>query len=361
MSLKKIKNIDRAINEFRAGRPVIINANKKNWIFFTIEHVDKKLLKTISKKPSSKIFAFITNKKGHELLNKNTKYKGCMKIEINIDDILWLKSIHLNESNNLKKNKIDTNKFTKSPKFIDDVVDLSKNAKMIPCLVGCIANIKKLNSSILMFKSNQINNQYKFIANSTKLVSTSSIPLEKDHKAEIMVFKSFVGGLEHVVIRIGKPNIKKNINLRIQSSCLTGEVFHSLKCDCNQQLYQSINYLANNGGGYIIHLEQEGRGIGLANKIKAYDLQFKGLDTYDADIKMGFLGEERDFTIAVKILNYLKIKKVNLITNNLDKIEVLKKNGIDVCNKIPILIKQNKFNNKYLAARIKKMNYNSKL
>ena len=103
MSLKKIKNIDRAINEFRAGRPVIINANKKNWIFFTIEHVDKKLLKTISKKPSSKIFAFITDKKGHELLNKNTKYKGCMKIEINIDDILWLKSIHLNESNNLRK------------------------------------------------------------------------------------------------------------------------------------------------------------------------------------------------------------------------------------------------------------------
>ena len=363
MNLVKNKSIaiDRAINELRVGRPIIINDMKKNWIFFTLEHVDKKLLKEINKKTRDKIFSFITNKKANELLKTNILNKGGVNIQINPSDINWLKSIHLNKIKKLKKNKIKKNLLKRNPKFINDILDLVKNAKMIPCLIGCSIDSKKMNHSIMIFKSNQITNQYKIIAESTKLVSQGYFPIANDHKAKIMIFKSFVGWLEHVVVRIGNPNNKKDINLRIQSACLTGEIFHSLKCDCNQQLHKSIDYLANNGGGYIIHLEQEGRGIGLANKIRAYDLQSKGSDTFEADITMGFLGEERDFTIAVKILKYLGIKKVNLITNNLDKIKVLIKNKIKISKQIPILIKQNKYSAKYYSTRMKKMNYSIKL
>ena len=130
-----------------------------------------------------------------------------------------------------------------------------------------------------------------------------------------------------------------------------------MMCDCNEQLHQSINYLKNNGGGYIIHLEQEGRGIGLVNKIKAYDLQNKGMDTYMADITMGFIGDERDFSIATYILKFLKIKKVNLITNNADKILALKNGNISVTKRIQLYSTINKFNIKYITERLKKTKY----
>tara|TARA_B100000700_G_C14844533_1_gene760881 strand:- start:409 stop:1026 length:618 start_codon:yes stop_codon:yes gene_type:complete len=203
--------------------------------------------------------------------------------------------------------------------------------------------------------------QNKLISESTKMVSESTIPIKQDYNAKIKVFKSFIGGLEHVVLCLGKPNNNKTVNLRIQSACLTGEVFHSMKCDCGEQLNQSIEYLSKNGGGYIIHLEQEGRGIGLKNKIRAYNLQHKGMDTIDADRTMGFVGEERDFSIAVKILKDLGVKKVNIITNNQDKIKALKNSKISIAKKIATYTEVNKFNVNYFASRLIKMNYNIKL
>ena len=285
------------------------------------------------------------------------KHNSCISMRFIKSDVKWLKDIHTNDLPLLKKMKCKKELYLKNPKFIDDVINLAKNAKMIPCLIGCKVNIRFLKKSVLDFNYNEINNQHKFIAQSTKFICESKMPLEKDHKAKIMIFRSYVGGLEHVAIKVGSPNIKKIVNVRIQSVCLTGEVFHSMKCDCYQQLHQSIDYLINNKGGYIIHLEQEGRGIGLANKIKAYDLQFKGMDTFKADIAMGFLGDERDFTIAAKILKYLKISKINLITNNHDKIKALIKNKIKINKQIPTFAKLNKFNVEYLTTRAKKMNY----
>ena len=363
MSIKNKKwiSIDRAINEFRSGRPIVINNVKKSWIFFTLEHVNTELLLYISKKSLSPMYSYITNKKAKSMYGNLFNHKDCIGMHFKKSDMKWLRAIHTDEISSLGKKKINKELFMENPRFINDVVDLAKNAKMIPCLIGCQINTKFLKHSVLDFNYNEINNQYKFIAESTKLVSKSRMPLIKDHNAKIMIFKSYVGGLEHVVIKIGSPKTKNSVNVRIQSVCLTGEVFHSMKCDCYEQLHQSIDYLINNGGGYIIHLEQEGRGIGLTNKIKAYDLQFKGMDTFDANIKMGFLGDERDFTIAVIILKHFKIKKVNLITNNQDKVKVLIKNKIKINKQIPTFAKQNKFNIKYLATRAKKMNYKIKL
>ena len=122
-------------------------------------------------------------------------------------------------------------------------------------------------------------------------------------------FKNEIDDTEHKALIKGEPeSLKEPVLVRMHSECLTGDAFGSLRCDCRPQLEAALARIEQEGEGVVVYLTQEGRGIGLANKIKAYDLQFKGLDTYDADIKMGFLGEERDFTIAVKILNYLKIK-----------------------------------------------------
>ena len=351
--IKKNIEIDRAISEFRSGRPIIINKDNQYWLFFNLESLDAKLIKRLIKQ-KNKIYTYITNKKAKNLKLKNINHKKNVHTLFKFNDLKWLQYVHTHKLRDFEYNKFNKNYFSISPSFIEDIFKLAKNSKTIPCLIGCKVNIKSIESSILVFNHKYLKNQNKTIVESTKMVSKSSIPLDKEHKSKIRVFKSFVGGLEHVVLQIGAPNKKEIVNLRIQSSCLTGEVFHSIKCDCYDQLHQSINYISKNGGGYIIHLQQEGRGIGLKNKIIAYNMQDQNLDSYEADAVLGFSGEERDFRIAVKILKFLKIKRVNLITNNKQKINSLKKNGIKVSKRTSTYTTINKFNSNYLLSKNKR-------
>ena len=139
------------------------------------------------------------------------------------------------------------------------------------------------------------------------------------------------------------------LNVRLHSECLTGDTIGSLKCDCRDQLYFSLEYIAKHSG-MVMYLRQEGRGIGLFNKINAYALQDKGYDTIEANNMLGFKADERDFSIVNKILDYFKIKEVNLMTNNPAKISIVK---AKVVNVIPIKMDANKFNKEYLEIKKK--------
>jgi GTP cyclohydrolase II len=164
-----------------------------------------------------------------------------------------------------------------------------------------------------------------------------------------------------MAIIINPKKIKKTANLRIHSACFTGDIFHSLKCDCGEQLNNSITYMSKNNGGVILYLDQEGRGIGLANKMRAYSLQSRGLDTIDADHNIGFLEDERDFNVASKILKLLNIKNVNIITNNPLKMSAIKKAGIKIINQINTKPTINKYNKNYFKTRVKKTSYRLKI
>ena len=248
--------------------------------------------------------------------------------------------------------------------------DSSKNAKMIPSLVFKKINKKYYNNinefgfknGILIFDYKDLLKQNELICESIKLVSSAKVPLPKNENSNFKIFKSYIGSDKHVAIIVNPKKInKKSVNLRIHSACFTGDIFHSLKCDCGEQLNQSINYMVRNNGGIILYLEQEGRGIGLANKMRAYSLQARGMDTIDADHNIGFLDDERDFNIAARILKLLKINKVNLITNNKNKINSIKKAGIKVENQINTKPTLNKFNKNYFKTRVKKAGYGLKL
>jgi 3,4-dihydroxy 2-butanone 4-phosphate synthase/GTP cyclohydrolase II len=154
-----------------------------------------------------------------------------------------------------------------------------------------------------------------------------------------------------------KGNIKeKDVLVRVHSECLTGDVFHSLRCDCRQQLDKALRLIGKEGG-VLIYLRQEGRGIGLLNKIKAYSLQDRGLDTVEANEKLGFKGDMRDYTIGVQILADLGLKRIRLMTNNPTKIEGLEKYGIKIVERVPLIIKPNTTNKKYLEAKKKKLGH----
>ena len=162
---------------------------------------------------------------------------------------------------------------------------------------------------------------------------------------------------ENIALIYGDINASEPALVRIHSRCLTGDVFHSMRCDCGEQLERSLKMIIKEGAGVLVYLDQEGRGIGLLNKIKAYELQDKGLDTVEANHQLGFKGDERSYAIAAAILKKLEISKVRLITNNPDKVEGLRLGGLEIVERVPLIVESNRHNEKYLKTKKEKMGH----
>lgn len=175
-------------------------------------------------------------------------------------------------------------------------------------------------------------------------------------KFRIHAFHDSKGGEHLALVRCTHP-LHGALPVRIHSRCLTGDALTSKRCDCRAQLETSMRYFETKKCGILIYLDQEGRGIGLANKIKAYALQDEGLDTIEANLKLGFTEDSRDFSIATDILKYFGISEVTLLTNNPKKIDALRAAGITLIKRIPLVIKPTAHNLKYLYTKKKKMNH----
>lgn len=183
-----------------------------------------------------------------------------------------------------------------------------------------------------------------------ELFSEAPLPTERGY-FRIIIFREKRTGLEHVAMVMGSVEGQEAIPVRVHSECLTSEVLGSLKCDCRQQLDRALDYVAKAGKGAVLYLRQEGRGIGLGNKIKAYALQAKGMDTYEANHSLGFPDDLRRYDIAADMLRLLGVRSVELITNNPLKIAGLVEEGIPVCRRIPSPAKHNPHNAEYLRTK----------
>lgn len=157
-------------------------------------------------------------------------------------------------------------------------------------------------------------------------------------------------------IALVKGEIKDNLLVRVHSECITSEIFNSIKCDCRGQLDKAMEIIGKEGG-IIIYLRQEGRGIGIANKIKAYHLQDNGMDTVEANEQLGLKVDARDYSIGVQILADLGVKKIKLLTNNPKKIEGLEKFGIEIVERVPIIVKPTEESKKYLETKKEKLGH----
>jgi GTP cyclohydrolase II len=165
----------------------------------------------------------------------------------------------------------------------------------------------------------------------------------------ILAFDSGREELPHLALS-GSWSLDGPVNVRIHSECMTGDVFGSTRCDCGEQLAASLKYIEENGG-ILIYLRQEGRGIGLVNKLKAYNLQDEGMDTIRANHALGFHTDMRDFSLAVEILKFMGVEKINLLTNNPEKLDAFAKSGIEVVNRIPLTIEPRPENRHYLLTK----------
>ena len=194
------------------------------------------------------------------------------------------------------------------------------------------------------------------MGNKLKFIETSKLPTDIG-EFTVHAFTDEKESKDHLAICMGDLLTSEPVLSRIHSQCITGESFFSMRCDCRYQLTESLKQIADIGRGVVFYLQQEGRGIGLSNKIKAYSLQDKGLDTVEANHHLGFKEDERTYENVAGMINFLAIKKLDLMTNNPKKIEALKSMGVEVSQRVPLFTSSNKYNEKYISTKIKKLGH----
>jgi GTP cyclohydrolase II len=182
-------------------------------------------------------------------------------------------------------------------------------------------------------------------------VSDARVPLEDNEDSELVVFRDARNGTEHLAVILGRPDPAAPVRVRMHSSCLTGDLLGSLRCDCGDQLRRAVQQLSGEGGGVLLYLSQEGRGIGLASKLRAYRLQDAGLDTLDANNHLGFQADERSFDMAAQMLRALGVPRIRLLTSNPWKVKALRAAGIDVVAQEPLHGRVNRHNARYIQVK----------
>jgi GTP cyclohydrolase II len=241
----------------------------------------------------------------------------------------------------------------------DHATRLLRNSKLLPAALLArlpfrdiaVQDRFALEHNILVLEARDLEayqNQTKTI---TRIAARAKVPLAVAEDAEIVMFRAEIGNEDHFAVLIGTGAEVEAPIVRLHSQCITGDVLGSLKCDCGEQLQTAMCMMAKEGGGVLVYLAQEGRDIGLLNKMRAYALQDKGLDTVDANHALGFATDERIFTPAARILEALGITKLRLITNNPDKISQLEHFGITIIERLPMDVASNPYNEHYIATK----------
>ena len=182
------------------------------------------------------------------------------------------------------------------------------------------------------------------------IATRARLPVSASETAEIIAFRSPDEPREHVALVVGKRDASPPV-VRLHSECLTGDVLGSLKCDCGPQLHQALHQIADAPWGVLLYLRQEGRGIGLVNKLRAHAMQDQGFDTVDVNVRLGFAIDARDFSVAARMLDLLGVAQVRLLTNNPNKVAGLEAAGIGVIERLPIILPTNPHNERYLATK----------
>jgi len=231
-------------------------------------------------------------------------------------------------------------------------IELAKLAQRFPALLVAEANAvaPAMLSQMIAVHADAMAHFGAKILDTLEVVSEARIPLPDGIAARFCVFRDAVGS-SPVAIILGDPDFSKSVNVRVHSACLTGDVFGSRRCDCGAQLKLAITQLSGTGGGVVLYLEQEGRGLGLANKMRAYMLQDGGLDTMDANLMLGFDDDERNYGVAARMLKMIGAERVQLWTNNPSKLEALSTGGVEVTARVAVHTEINPDNRRYLATK----------
>ena len=356
--------IERAISELRRGGKLVVSDNNAgiSVLLFASELIENDTIKQLCDLALSRPNIIISKNRSNAIGIKNANGPCSILINNNwtLNDILSL----CMPLTGHKTPKIEGALTESNNGIISSCILLLRQSRLLPAgLMTIISNVSveqinkwAFNKNLINIDVSDIKSYEKIKANNLNIAVKAKVPISYTENCEIIIFRPKDGGDEHFCLVFGKNRslTQNNALLRIHSQCITGDVLDSLKCDCGQQLKESIKIMAEADEGVLIYLAQEGRDIGLLNKLRAYTLQENGLDTVEANEDLGFNDDERLYYPAKEILSQLNIKNVELITNNPKKVEHLKSLGINVTKRIPIKINPNKYNEKYLETKSKK-------
>lgn len=246
-----------------------------------------------------------------------------------------------------------------TPKLIDAALVLCKRARLLPAVVfGALADGEDhaawaRSHDLLVAERSAILERETVDAQTLAPVSGAAVPLADAEDTRIVAFRPADAGIEHVAVIVGNPHAGDPVLVRLHSECFTGDLFASLRCDCGDQLRGAIRLMKEEGAGVLLYLAQEGRGIGLINKLRAYTIQDQGFDTMEANRRLGFEDDERVFLPAAEMLRHLGFSRVRLLTNNPDKVDGLARLGIDVVERVAHAFPPNNHNLHYLSTKAK--------
>jgi GTP cyclohydrolase II len=242
------------------------------------------------------------------------------------------------------------------PGSVASSVKLAKISRILPSILSIIVPVLKIGQfpGIAAVNAADIDAYDTRAASALKRVTAAKVPLDGAEDSRIIAFRPDDGGIEHLAIVIGEPEPPGPALVRLHSECFTGDLIGSLKCDCGEQLRGAIQQIGKEGSGVLLYLAQEGRGIGLINKLRAYALQDQGFDTVEANQRLGFDDDERVFLAAAEMLRQLGLTSVRLLTNNPRKVSQLEEFGIEVFERVAHTFESNEHNERYLAIKAEK-------
>jgi len=352
--------IDRACSELRRGGTIMLRVAKgEACLFRAVELMRDGDEGALSKLSGSAAMLVLTDNRIASLGKHLRNVHRCATIPVEGGPISAMIDLAIGTPDRVGLDEATSIVGEKQGSLADTATRLLRIAKLIPAAMMCriptrdnaLQNRLAKDQNILTVEMADIEQYGQQAAQSLKVAARAKVPLSLDGDAEVVMFRADVGGDEHFAVLVGGMVPEKAPLVRLHSQCVTGDVLGSLKCDCGQQLHAAIGYMAANGGGVLVYLAQEGRDIGLLNKMRAYALQDNGFDTVDANHALGFESDERLFLPAIKILQELGISELRLITNNPDKISQLDAAGITVVERVPLACDANTHNQKYLNTK----------
>jgi GTP cyclohydrolase II len=335
----------RALSELQARRPVRVRPPGEDLIAFPVEGLDTQRLREFSMLCSSEAPTLIVTQQRARAIGIETSTPIALPLSRTIEASSVLELAAGNKSHFIVEARAADYAATAA-------IRLVKLVRGLPAILAAHATTidNDVIRSISVVDADAV---HRFVADATSglaLASEATIPLASGTSARFVVFRDTLG-VEQVAIVVGEPDESKPVPVRLHSACLTGDVFGSRRCDCGDQLQLALAHLESLGGGIILYLAQEGRGIGLANKMRAYRLQDGGLDTRDANTVLGFEDDERDYGIAAGMLRSLNYTRIVLLTNNPTKLDGLTRAGIEITARVPLEAPVTPHNKRYLTTK----------
>ena len=365
-------SVERAISDLRRGALILLFDPLKRTaaIIQAAELTTAKGLELISQLAGSEPSVVITNRRSAAIrLNTETR----QVISVSIPSQGGIELVHRLANPIFESqggfdpiNQKELDNLPVVPEAIDGLapkaVQLVKFARLLPSIILSripYAEMTRLSGwsksdSLLAVDARLIDSLPEMRAQRLVKAVSAQVPLIDSEETRLIAFRPVDGGEEHVAIVIGHPDVTQGVLVRLHSQCLTGDLLGSLRCDCGDQLRGAIKAISEYGGGVVVYLAQEGRDIGLVNKLRAYNLQDLGSDTVEANHQIGFEVDERIYAPAAEILKQLGIKKVKLLTNNPNKIDQLASTGIEVVERVKHAFPPNPHNREYLKTKVAK-------